>query len=488
VPVNLKKKTNVIIVLIYVVMLLFFVAKGFYYMDNVARFPDESRHVAYIATLEKTGDIIPDFKEMTALRELKDVSGQPLSHANEDRIKVYVENPNTTNYLGHPPLYYHIMRLSGGVAIQGDQILVNLFQLRVFSLAICAVGMVLTFYIGYSRIKKSIALHLFYAVTCVSVPMLVYNCAGVNNDALSFLAFPILVLGLLRFLEGTRDFKTYLLIASGIFLIFFSKLTAALVVLVMVAAMLLYLLIKERNLRFLISKQFLLTVPLYVLILAYLVVVYRQVGSIQPSLSNLNLEHYHESFFYVPPAERVSMTVAQYAAYYSKNYFETWTGIASHVSLLKGMSPFTWERIALLGLWVLPLLLLIPKKGQQKSRKNSAMRSVGLFVYAGLLAASLVQGLRAYLQFQYVSGYMGGFQTRYYLCVIAGLALACTYALQRLMEGKEQLAMEGEALTADVSRSVRIRKWVVTAFCVGYSALLLYEDFIYFILNFTAYL
>jgi hypothetical protein len=77
--------------------------------------------------------------------------------------------------------------------------------------------------------------------------MLTYNCAGVNNDALSLLAFPILLLGLLRFLEGTRDYKTYFLVATGVFFTFFSKLTVGLVVVVMVGAVLLYTLIKERS-------------------------------------------------------------------------------------------------------------------------------------------------------------------------------------------------------------------------------------------------
>jgi hypothetical protein len=104
----------------------------------------------------------------------------------------------------------------------------------------------------------------------------------------------------------------------------------------------------------LISRQFLVTLPLYLIIFAYLAIVYKQVGSIQPSYANLNLENYYKSFFYVAPENRVSMTTLEYASYYIKNFFETWTGIASHVSSLKGSSPFTWERIALLGLWVLP--------------------------------------------------------------------------------------------------------------------------------------
>lgn len=483
------KKTKSIIILIYVAMLLFFVAKGFYYMNTVARFPDERMHTAYIVSLMETGDIIPDFKEMKTLSPINGAEYIANSGANGDGNTEYRIVPGSTNYLGHPPLYYHIMRLAGGITIDGEHVTVNFFQMRVFSFSICVIGMILAFYIGYSRIRKNFALHLFYAITCVSVPMLTYNCAGVNNDALSLLAFPILLLGLLRFLEGTRDYKTYFLVATGVFFTFFSKLTVGLVVVVMVGAVLLYTLIKERSLRFLISRQFLVTLPLYLIIFAYLAIVYKQVGSIQPSYANLNLENYYKSFFYVAPENRVSMTTLEYASYYIKNFFETWTGIASHVSSLKGSSPFTWERIALLGLWVLPFLLLIPKKWLKRSGEKSALRSVGLAMFAGLIAASLVQGLRAYYYFRYVSGYLGAFQSRYYLCTIAGLALACTYALQRLMERSEPLADGGEeAVVEQARRSDIVRKWAVGIFCVGYSALLLYEDFIYFLLNFTSYL
>jgi hypothetical protein len=124
----------------------------------------------------------------------------------------------------------------------------------------------------------------------------------------------------------------------------------------------------------------------------------------------------------------------------------------------------------------------------ERSGEKSALRSVGLAMFAGLIAASLVQGLRAYYYFRYVSGYLGRFSRAIISVRLRGLRWP---ALTRCSGDGEKRTLSGrreEAVVEQARRSDIVRKWAVGIFCVGYSALLLYEDFIYFLLNFTSYL
>ena len=122
---------------------------------------------------------------------------------------------DTLNWLGHPPLYYHVMRLMGGVTCEGDVVTVDMTQLRQNTHLLSCVGLCLAFYIGYKKIKNVIPT-LLYAVMLVSVPMFSFVSAGVNNDTMSYISALIYVIGIFRFCEKRRDFLTYGLIGLGI--------------------------------------------------------------------------------------------------------------------------------------------------------------------------------------------------------------------------------------------------------------------------------
>jgi hypothetical protein len=95
-------------------MFVFFVYKMFFYSQCIGRFPDEIEHVSYIATLETDNAIIPDFKSMKILQL---VPSAPLIKNNDGILTEAFTFGKSFNYLGHPPLYYQIMRLSGGVTV-----------------------------------------------------------------------------------------------------------------------------------------------------------------------------------------------------------------------------------------------------------------------------------------------------------------------------------------------------------------------------------
>lgn len=477
-PIRNRSKRKKIIFLVYATVFAFFIFKMFFYAHFVGRFPDEVAHISYIAYLEQEHKIIPDFKSMTIL--IPKEKNNDLSAVKD--ILVSYPGPyifgESVNYLGHPPLYYQLMRLSGGVKVQNGVASIDIWRLRYFNMVLSAFAMLLIFYIGYSRIRDIPILHLLSATICVSVPMLAYVSAGVNNDNLALLGVSLSVLGLLRFSEHKRTFFTYSLLSIGLYISVMSKLTAGLIVLLAFALYLVFALITEKNLRFLKSKEFLVTLPVYLIAAAYFALVHMQTGSFQPSYRLLDLQGYLASDFYVPPASRTHMDFLQYAKYYIAAFLGTWTGIASNVSLLKDETAlYSLPQIGLVGLLVLPLLLSL-QLGKNRPERPAAL---ALFAfYLGLIITMIVQFLRAYLEYKNISGYLGGYQSRYYLCGIAAIALATVFAAGNIYGKETGKQGRGPARI--------IRQMTVQFAAFAFVLLLLYEDFGFFLKHFTDYL
>lgn len=454
----------------------FFVAKALFYANYVGRFPDELNHISYIAFLEKTHALIPDFKSMTGL---------VLQHgAGGDTYQGQYVFGTAVNQLGHPPLYYQIMRLSGGVVLQGGTVVIHIVRLRLFSLALASLGLLLAFYIGWSRIARLPALHLLYAALCVSVPMFAYVSASVNNDTMSYISVNIYLLGVLRFSERRTNGWTYLLVSLGITMSLLSKMTAGLVVAGSFVLYLLYLRVFSKDLHFFRRRAFWATVPVYLACALYFIAVKRQTGSFQPTLRGLNLQQFQASGFYVDPAHRMRMDFQAYAIYFFKNFALTWSGIASYVSLLKGDRLWSLNQIGLLLFAVLPLLSLLWRPYAPDARRRA---SAALSIYFSLLAVLLIQFFRAYWEFEYISGYSGGYQSRYYLCAVPALALCIVWGVQGLhlrltvRHALRHPGAEGKAVRPAGNTAVQLA-------CVAFTGLLVYEDMIYFLIHFDDYL
>ncbi len=466
-----KYNFNYLIITIYVIAFLFFVFKMFFYSQFVTGFPDEIQHISYIAYLEKTNAIIPNFKNMTVLQPINDTSfniGSMTSAATKFTFS------SSFNYLCHPPLYYDIMRLSGGVTIANNIVSVNIFRLRLFNIILSSIAMLIVLYIGYTRIRKNPLLHLLYSAIAISVPMLAFDSAGVNNDTLAFIGVSIFILGLLRLAEKNRTLKTFIVISIGVFLAFLAKLTAGLIVLLAMIIFLIITIIKERNLKFLLSKNFLVTTPVYLVIAAYYIIVRLQTGSILPNFRLLSPQQFYKSTFYVPVVARVHMNFMQYSTYYIGSFLRTWTGIASAVSLLKVGSIFSFGNIALFSLLIIPIFLLFSLK---RNNKNMPIIYASISVYFALVISSIVQWLKAYDEYVHISGYLGAYQSRYYLCGISALALAITYVVDNLIYGNNKK-----------NGLFKYKKTLLYSICIIFIALLFYEDFIYFLIHFKDYI
>ena len=59
---KLIKNKKTIIIIIYIIATVIFNIKINYYQETINEFPDESSHIAYIAYLEETKKIIPEFE------------------------------------------------------------------------------------------------------------------------------------------------------------------------------------------------------------------------------------------------------------------------------------------------------------------------------------------------------------------------------------------------------------------------------------------
>lgn len=452
------KYEKVSVISIYILMSILFICKVNFYDNNVGRFPDEQAQVSYIAYLEKTGEVIPKFEKMTIL--------VPITY-NEYRF-----SDTAINYLGHPPLYYHLMRLSGGVKDLNGIVIVNLDILRRFSQLIAYLGIALSFYLGLKMLDH-LSLHLLYSGIIISIPMLAYMTASVNNDTLAFLGVNITVLGFVRYKEDKKNFLTYLIIAIGMLITTMSKLTAGMIIIQAFILFAMHEFIKEKSLKFILNKNMLLSLPIYVFILIYFMYILNKYHTLQPGLKTIAPEYFRTTGFYVDIGKRNLMSFKEYLLFYWKHFLKTWSGIYSHVELLKEGSATDFISIGLNSILILPIFSFI-------TIKKNKLKTTFSFVYIGVLFTLLFQFIFAYNGF-ISNGYTGGYQSRYYLCALPIMAmLICLWAKDRFEYVKNELE----------SKQINTR-WAEVSFlfiCVIFVLLLIYEDIIYFIINFINYL
>ena len=451
-----------LVVAVYILALVFSVGKMLFYSERVGNTPDETAHIAYVAQMQQSGKILPDYEHLRLAAVL----------SKNGHLWEFSLPENSTNYLGHPSLYYVLMRMAGGITFTSDTVFVaNVFRLRLFSIGLTMLGLSLMCYLGLSRIKSSPLVHLLYAAVCTSVPMFAYGASGVNNDALTYVTVPLFFWGILRYLEKQRTFSTYLLIALGISATVLTKLTAGVMVAVAALIVLTVTLIREKNIRELFKPAFLLTLAVYAVPAVYYLLMYTRYGHFRPNFFELNPEFAYTSVFYTDPANRVSHSALSYFHYFYMNFMRTWTGISSHVSLVK--PSFNWgsvQNVALVLVWFAPWLL-----AKRTLRRQSPYSLGAIAGCIGVVVAMALQFFNGYNGFL-SRGYMGGFQSRYYLCMAFVLAFALALAMEKVLA-----YLNGEA------RHTVWLKHSVECFTALYIGLLFYEDFIYFLLYFRQY-
>lgn len=404
-----SRKTQRILLWIYGAALLYFVLKQLYYAVYVGGFPDQRVHLSYIIEMCRNPSLLPDFANLPVWYGTSWNGLTQYLYRLEDAV----------NYLGHPPLYYLLVALTGPVRFLEDGgAALDYLRVSLVSIAMTSCGAVLAFRLGYKYLKsRSPFVHAVFAAAVATLPELGYVGGGASNDNLAFLAFAIFFTGVMRYHQEDRlDLKTYLLIGIGFLLGSFAKLTMAMIMLVMLVVILVMSVIRTKSLKLIANRWFLVTLPCYLLFLIYEIAVYRRYGSFQPSLAVIAPEAYRASVFFVDPENRVPMSFLQYLIRFAGSIGHSWSSIYNDPG-----SDFT--RLMHNGVfgvvYWLPVAAALVAAAMQLIRRRMDRYTVpAVLAFLGTMAYHIVSGWSGFLK----SGYAGGAQARYYLPLIIPFA------------------------------------------------------------------
>lgn len=403
--------------IIYLVMLLyllfmFWFCWKYLYLGSY----DEMAHVSYVAYMQENFSFVPQFDKMYLLVPQNYVCSENYADCAslvQTRGVFAGKWTDTVNYLLHPPLYYWIMAGLGAVTQTAGVVSVNLDVLRLANMLLVLAGMLVFFYIGYSRIdQKYPCLHFMYAGCVATFPITAYLGVTVNNDNLSVLICAVYFLGMLRFVEEKKDVLTYTLIAVGITAAVLTKITTAVFLIVGAGVFLLLVVIQKRSVKNIFTKQFLWTLPIYGAACVYYLCQYAKFGMFQISLERLVPTEVFRTYsiVYVEPAERMVLTVPEFVRYFVKSFLGQWTS-AWKRSVGRLTSP---HRIAFLLWWAVPgVMLFMYNKNPQKKMMRNLFKGISFAV----ILAVFMQFVKGYRAFYYTSGHAGT-QSRYYACLL----------------------------------------------------------------------
>ena len=403
---NAKRKTGTIVAN-YVIVGLYAIAQIPLYIHYLGGFADEPAHMSYIAFLVDHGGVIPNFADMRIYSYSNGIMD--------------MTSGSKFNYLGHPPLYYQLMRLFGGMQVSGSTVTFNMIWLRLVSIAIGVTAIGVLFYLGATRIPRIPLLHLLYALVIVSPPNLMYGIGGISNDTLALLTVSITLVGLIRFSERRYDWLTYALIAVGISGSLLTKLTAGLLAGLMAILFLAYTIVTESSAKSIINRPFLCTSPLYLLPIAYFTAVYVRFQTIQPSYQKLAYKEYITSGFYTPNNQRTTISVMGYIQYFLTQFASTWYSIAGHITIPRGdITATSLSTIGIVMILVSPIILFALQRGRLHALLVSG--TISLIIIVLMQAHAAMSGF-------FSNGYRGGFSSRYYLCMIGCFGITIVYCL-----------------------------------------------------------
>lgn len=454
-------------ILIILTYCLFFCYSAFridFYHEYIGETPDESSHISYVSYLvENKGKLVPNFENMK-MRTIK----------NQNEIELNAND--RTNYLGHPPLYYQILYRLGTIQkVKGIQY-INWQRMDLITVTIGLIGILIIFYIGFTRIKNVPLFHLLYACITTSVPMMMYSISGVTNDTLALLTVSLFFLGLLRFSEKKYTFLTYLILSIGISGSLLTKLTAGLMVVLASIIYILYFLLKNKTLKPFFNWKFLLSVPLYLLPVTYFLKIYFKYKTFQPAYQVVAPEQFYQSIFYTAFENRKFMSIYEYVFYYFGNFFKSWRSLESSVSAPKISSWYSVDSFGIMAICFLPVLIFFLKDSK---RELAVLKGTLLAIFLTFM----MQFKNAITRF-FQDGYLGSFQSRYYICAIAMMGLS----IVKIFEHAKRSQNDTENMLLEEKNYFKInKKVVINTFIILLILSMFYGDFIYFLLNFTDY-
>ena len=383
--------------MLYGLFLALAIFKVDYYKEkvNFGFPPDEVMHLSYVDHVHTHNNVIPKFEKMMRF------------------------NSDTSyNYLNHPPLYYHILNL---VYDDNYSIRHNVNNFRAMSAILFIASFLLLLYIGFSA-KVGLLGHFVYLSFISAVPMYAYLGGSINNDTLAILGALIFVVAIKRMLENNYSYSTYWILGLGIFVAYFAKLTAAILLFFAVILFFIYTFLSKNYVQINAKKIGILTLFLIPVLYyqGYILVTYH---SLMPSFNITNYEAYLKSGFYIPEAHRTYLSPMQWFERMVHYIEGGWFGIHAHHSF--GKSSY-WGYIALLFLHLLAILALFLKCDEE----NKSHCILGKIAMVSLFLVMLIQYKFSYAD-HINNGYMGGLQPRYLLPFMFGFAIMSSIFIAR---------------------------------------------------------
>jgi len=376
---------------LYAIFFALTLFKTVYYKEHV-KFgypPDELAHLSYVVSVENDPVFIPNYKDM-----------------------VMINNKKSGNYLSHPPLYYELVGLVYDKHLSAIR---NVGHLRMMSMLLFLLAFMLILYIGF-RAELSILGDLVFLSLLSSVPMYAYIGASISNDTLAMLGATVFALGLKRLLDKQYTTATYLLVAIGIFLAYFSKLTAAILIFFALLFYLLYLLF-TRSWITINTKQILLLTIALLPIVYYQLTITMHYHTLVPTFNVTHPAQYLESPFFVPEQYRQHLSPSEWFERMVHYIQGGWFGIHSHHSFAKAS---WWGYSGLLLLHIFAMIaLFLPCPKTEETHSYCLLGKITMLALFAVLVIQYLFSYKAHLH----SGYMGGLQPRYLLPFMFSFAI-----------------------------------------------------------------
>ena len=302
---DVKIRKRILIYVIYGSAILLTISRLHYLGENFVYLFDESAHLSYIDYLvQNPTTLVPQFENMN-IHGYEVVSGERWFRP-ENRQSIGL------NYLGHPPLYYQIMRFIGGSNLGEGVTLLHYTRILLVSILFFLTGTGLYIYIALSRFKEEVTTHLLVATGLCAYTLYIYSFTGVNNDALGFLTVAIFFLGAFRFVEEKYNLLTFFLITTSISMAVLTKLNIGLTVFVIGIALLFTEVVLRKNYQLLRNWRLYLSFISFIPPLVYYIKHYFMYNTFVASLPLYNPMGFREhSFFgdvnYMVPLEPIHL-------------------------------------------------------------------------------------------------------------------------------------------------------------------------------------
>ena len=172
----------------------------------------------------------------------------------------------------------------------------------------------------------------------------------------------------------------------------------------------------------------------------YYLILINNYGTINPSLGVIAPEYYKTTPFYNTRIYKPAYPFHVYAKKYWKNFCNYWTGISydskySNRTILEVIPSVLVFAIPIIYcIWKIKTFIYSKKNKEQYEKIEITNVSIGIAV----IIAVVIQFAKAYYEFKYVSGYLGAFQSRYYVCAMVSFAILLCYMIDKLMNNKQK--------------------------------------------------